>query len=232
MHAVRVCVVTGRGLQRRHSLWHGSESKRSGWLRALRPAETLQSFASNERSGSKGTIVKSFAAILASTCITLASCTGPMALQQERVAVADLIDAAGARTGSVALASSGGRLTLTVEVAGLAPGEHGMHLHAVGRCERQGFSSAGPHLNPNGRQHGAANPQGKHLGDLPNLTVGSRGRGRAVVPLDGSWSEYAAALLDSDGTALVVHAGADDYKTNPSGNSGDRIACGVLRPLA
>jgi Cu-Zn family superoxide dismutase len=108
-----------------------------------------------------------------------------------------------------------------------------MHLHQVGRCDQGGtptFASAGGHYNPAGRQHGTQNPEGPHAGDLPNVTVGADGR--LTLPDSGVvavMNETArAGLLDPDGTALVIHAQADDYRTDPSGNSGARIACGVL----
>jgi Cu-Zn family superoxide dismutase len=125
-----------------------------------------------------------------------------------------------------------GVLAVRVEAAGLAPGVYGVHLHAVGRCDPPGFASAGPHWNPTGRQHGRDNPAGAHLGDLPNLNVGADGRGAVAFEVRGAslLEGGANALLDADGAAVVVHAQADDYRTDPSGNSGARIACGVLSP--
>lgn len=120
-----------------------------------------------------------------------------------------------------------GGIQVHIQAQGLAAGTYGVHLHDVGRCEGPGFDSAGPHWNPTGRQHGAHNPQGRHLGDLPNLVVEADGGGRIEFAITGSST---AALADADGTALVIHAGVDDYRTDPSGNSGARIACGVLAP--
>jgi Cu-Zn family superoxide dismutase len=113
----------------------------------------------------------------------------------------------------------------------MAPGAYGVHLHAVGRCDPPGFTSAGPHCNPTGHQHGKDNPQGMHKGDLPNLLVGTDGRGTFEYTVPGATllGRGAGALLDADGAAIVVHAQADDYRTDPSGNSGARIACGTLR---
>ena len=107
---------------------------------------------------------------------------------------------------------------------GLAPGDHGLHLHAVGRCDGPAFATAGAHWNPASRQHGHLNPDGAHAGDLPNLTVSANGHGAINFLATGG------SLADGDGTSLVVHAGPDDYRTDPSGNSGDRIACAVLAP--
>jgi Cu-Zn family superoxide dismutase len=118
---------------------------------------------------------------------------------------------------------------IRVQAAGLPAGHYGVHLHAVGRCEGPDFVSAGPHWNPTGRQHGSLNPQGHHLGDLPNLDVDEHGAGRLEFTIAGATTSGPQGLFDADGTALVIHAGPDDYRTDPSGNSGARIACGVLR---
>ena len=113
-------------------------------------------------------------------------------------------------------------------MVGLSPGAHGVHLHTTGSCTAPDFASAGAHLNPGGHQHGTSNPAGPHLGDLPNITVGSAGTGTVSATLSGTREDVLARLFDADGTAVVVHANADDYRTDPSGNSGGRIACGVL----
>lgn len=119
------------------------------------------------------------------------------------------------------------RLRLTVR--GLTPGTHGVHLHETGRCDAPAFTSAGAHWNPTGRQHGSQSPQGQHLGDLPNVTIGDGRRGQIEFRVPNASLEGGAnPLLDADGAAAVIHAGPDDYRTDPSGNSGGRIACGVL----
>jgi Cu-Zn family superoxide dismutase len=120
-------------------------------------------------------------------------------------------------------------IEVRVQAAGLPPGHYGVHLHAVGRCEGPAFASAGPHWNPTGRQHGSLNPAGHHLGDLPNLDVDAQGAGRLEFAIAGASTSGAEGVFDADGTSLVIHAAADDYRTDPSGNSGARIACGVLR---
>ena len=111
----------------------------------------------------------------------------------------------------------------------LTPGEHGVHLHDVGLCEGPKFESAGPHWNPATKQHGKDNPQGPHGGDLDNLLADAGGKGAYDYVLAGVTR---ASLADANGTALVIHAKADDYKTDPSGDSGDRIACAVVAPPA
>jgi len=116
-----------------------------------------------------------------------------------------------------------------VAATGLPPGPHGAHLHAVGRCDPPDFSSAGPHWNPTNRQHGTDNPAGPHMGDMPNLTAAQDGSGTIDFTVRGATMQGGQqALLDADGAALVIHADADDYRTDPSGNSGGRIACAVI----
>jgi Cu-Zn family superoxide dismutase len=126
--------------------------------------------------------------------------------------------------------SAAGTPVLRVEASALPAGVHGVHIHATGKCEAPAFTSAGGHLNPAGHQHGKDNPLGSHLGDLPNLTVDSRGTGKLVQTIAGDAATLRAQLFDPDGAAVVVHAAADDYRTDPSGNSGARIACAVLKP--
>jgi Cu-Zn family superoxide dismutase len=112
--------------------------------------------------------------------------------------------------------------SLAVSVTGLSPGRHGIHIHQNGTCTPPNFTSAGPHLNPTSRQHGLENPEGPHAGDMPNLEVGGDGAADATLPV-------AAGVLQQDGGAVVIHADPDDQETDPSGNSGDRLVCGVIR---
>lgn len=134
------------------------------------------------------------------------------------------------QSGTASLVDTGGKVTLVVSLNGLAPGEHAMHLHTTGLCVTPDFQSAGAHLNPHGKQHGAKNPMGSHLGDLPNVNVDAAGKAQASVVLDGALSDLLPVLLDNDGTAIVIHAAPDDMVSDPAGNAGKRIACGEFRP--
>ncbi len=153
--------------------------------------------------------------------VLLAACATPEELGPGPGPSAPLVSPTGATVGAVQAEPRAGGTYLRIAVQGLPPGDHGLHLHAVGRCEGPRFDSAGPHWNPAGRQHGHLNPAGSHLGDLPNITVSANGRGALNFLARGG-------LVDADGTALVIHAKPDDYRTDPSGSSGDRIACAVI----
>ena len=142
-----------------------------------------------------------------------------------RVATAALTTATGKDVGKVTVREEEGGLSIAVSVRDLPPGMHGAHLHTVGKCDAPDFASAGGHWNPTGMKHGSMNPQGPHEGDMPNLMVGADGTGKLTAKIAGASFD---ALMDADGAAMVVHAGADDLKTDPSGNSGARLACGVL----
>jgi Cu-Zn family superoxide dismutase len=144
-----------------------------------------------------------------------------------------LINSAGQPVGTVRAWQTAGGVTFRIDATGLPHGVHGLHVHSVGRCDGPGFESAGPHWNPAGRQHGTANPAGPHAGDTRNVIVAANGALGETVTLSGAnllGPGAAGVLLDADGASLVLHAAADDYVTDPSGNSGPRIACAVLQP--
>jgi Cu-Zn family superoxide dismutase len=138
-----------------------------------------------------------------------------------------LINALGAPIGTVRAWQTAGGVTLRIDAGGLPHGIHGIHVHSVGSCVPPDFASAGPHWNPAGRQHGLNNPLGHHAGDLTNVEVAANGVLGEAVTIPGA---SMASLIDGDGASLVIHAAADDYMTDPSGNSGARIACAVLTP--
>jgi Cu-Zn family superoxide dismutase len=144
---------------------------------------------------------------------------------------AQLMDAGGKAIGTVEMSEDASGLTLKVTAAGLPAGTHGVHLHEKGMCEGPKFESAGAHWNPMTKQHGRDNPMGAHLGDLANMDATDGAEATSTYQVAGvTMGGTGNALADADGTSLVVHAKADDYKTDPSGNSGDRIACAVLAP--
>jgi Cu-Zn family superoxide dismutase len=141
-----------------------------------------------------------------------------------------LLNAQGDTVGTAILREVGETVRISITVSGLAQGEKGIHLHQVGSCEPPTFESAGGHFTPQGRQHGFDNPAGPHAGDLRNLNVGADGTGQQELTADlVTLGDGPNSIFDADGTALVIHAGPDDYRTDPSGQSGDRIACGVIR---
>ena len=143
-----------------------------------------------------------------------------------------LVNSAGQSIGTVRAWQTTGGVTFRIDGSGLPHGVHGLHVHAVGRCDPPDFTSAGAHWNPASRKHGMSNPDGPHAGDLPNVTVAANGALGETVTLTGAslTTTGTGALLDADGAALVLHAAADDYVTDPSGNSGARIACAVITP--
>lgn len=166
-------------------------------------------------------------ALVAGTALTAcASMTGGDTLP---VATGQIARANGTVLGAASITQGATGLAVMVNVAGMAPGTYGIHVHAVGRCDGPNFTTAGPHWNPGMRQHGRLNPQGSHHGDLPNLVIGADGTGRLNAALAGTLTGE-GGLLDMDGASLIIHARPDDELTDPTGNSGDRQACAVLTP--
>jgi Cu-Zn family superoxide dismutase len=158
--------------------------------------------------------------------VLLAGCA---AIEPQGGAPVALVNSSGQSVGTVRAWQTAGGVSFRIEARGLPHGVHGLHVHAVGRCDPPDFASAGPHWNPAARKHGMNNPAGPHAGDLPNVEVAANGVLGATVTLPAA---SMAALIDADGAALVLHGQADDYVTDPSGNSGPRIACAVLQPVA
>lgn len=142
---------------------------------------------------------------------------------------ADIVNAQGQKIGTAEIQPSGSGVRIDVSVSQLPPGTHAIHVHNVGKCDAPDFASAGPHFNPTSKKHGKDNPDGPHSGDLLNLEVQADGVGKAsLADPNATLAAGPNSLFHDGGTALVIHAGPDDYKTDPSGNSGARIACGVI----
>jgi Cu-Zn family superoxide dismutase len=169
--------------------------------------------------------VISIAALMALVLVcapTLASAAG--------MAIAELYEPGRNHVGIATLTEGSNGVTIAVNVHGLPSGIHALHIHTMGSCERPDFKSAMGHFNPYGRKHGLRSPDGAHAGDLLNITIGPDGTGAVIVaaPLV-TLGKGENSLFREGGTAIMIHAGPDDYMTDPTGNAGPRIACGVIR---
>lgn len=179
--------------------------------------------------------------LVAVSALTLTACNaqpaGNATVANDTAAANDMAAASGARAElAMADASPAGVATIKEEGGGLKVsfmgqrlpiGPHAVHIHTTGKCEGPGFESAGGHWNPENKQHGTENPQGPHKGDLPTMTVAGNGTGSILFTVPNA---TLAQLMDSDGAAIMVHADPDDNVTDPTGNAGGRIACGVINP--
>ncbi len=172
-------------------------------------------------------------ALVASAMIVFAleqaGLAGGMQASQSATARAELKTAKGEPAGTAVLTETPAGVLVHASLSGLPPGAHAFHIHDVGQCEPPDFKSAGAHFNPGGSHHGFANAEGAHAGDLPNIFVPESGKVEVDVLARGvTLGTGANGLFDANGSSLVVHQAADDYKTDPAGNAGARIACGVI----
>jgi Cu-Zn family superoxide dismutase len=152
----------------------------------------------------------------------------PLVAQQSSIKV-ELKDLQGASVGTATLfPAAGAGVSIALDVKNLPPGDHAFHVHQMAVCEPP-FATAGPHFNPEGKKHGLENPLGSHAGDMNNFTVGADGTAKiTVMNKQVTLGAGANSVFANGGTSLVIHAKADDLKTDPAGNAGDRIACGVI----
>jgi superoxide dismutase, Cu-Zn family len=147
----------------------------------------------------------------------------------------ELKDAQGKSVGTAVLWSKTGKkvepgVFIKLNLHDLPPGEHALHFHGKAQCDAPDFKSAGPHFNPDGKKHGLENPEGHHAGDMNNFSVNAKGHASLrVLNKDVTLGDDSHSLFSNGGTALVIHAKGDDLKTDPAGNAGDRIACGVIK---
>jgi Cu-Zn family superoxide dismutase len=181
----------------------------------------------------KGSVMRA-SAVIAIAMVAVSCAHAPSPLDRVGVAYVTFADAGGAPRGTAELWQDTDNIVhIQLQLLGLPPGTHGIHFHAVGRCEGSGtpaFTTAGSHFNPLGRQHGLENPAGPHGGDLPNIIAGADGRVDTGLTTDrASLTAGSTTLFDNDGASMVIHAVADDQVSQPAGNSGARIACGVVR---
>jgi Cu-Zn family superoxide dismutase len=145
-------------------------------------------------------------------------------------ATAVLLAADGVQTGKAKVVETTAGLDVTVWIKGLPGGAHAAHVHTTGTCTPPDFASAGGHWNPEHKQHGKDNPMGMHMGDMPNVMLDAAGKGMLKFTIPGAkLTSGPEPLLDADGAAIVIHAQPDDMKTDPTGNAGGRLACGVLK---
>jgi superoxide dismutase, Cu-Zn family len=151
----------------------------------------------------------------------------PPAPRPTATATATLRDLAGAHVGTVTFTDAYGGVIVAGNLTGLGLGAHAIHIHETGKCQSP-FTTAGGHFNPHEKRHGFLNPDGSHVGDLPNIDTPAAGRLRFEFLMPGTTLRGSNGILDADGAAIVIHSSRDDYFTDPSGNSGSRIACGVI----
>ncbi|TQR20122.1 superoxide dismutase family protein [Psychrobacillus vulpis] len=174
---------------------------------------------------------KEFIFLLLSGMVILSGCNFPSADAdlKEKVQVS-LVNTEGKEVGQATLSEHSKGVHILLKAEGLSPGVKGIHFHETAKCEKPDFTTAGSHFNPGHKEHGFENPKGYHAGDLPNIEVGEDGKVEleTVSPAIVLTAGKSNSLLDADGSSIIIHEDADDYKTDPAGNSGKRIVCGEI----
>jgi len=176
-----------------------------------------------------------YVATLLTTLLLLTGVSLPASAAEEpkspAVITVNIVNSKAEIIGTATITGQVDAVHIHLEAAGLPPGTHGIHFHAVGKCEAPDFTSAGAHFNPTHKEHGFNNPKGFHSGDLLNIEVGKDGKVNTIVKSTSVTFTKGQpnSIIQKDGLALVIHEKADDYKTDPAGNSGNRIACGVIK---
>jgi Cu-Zn family superoxide dismutase len=161
--------------------------------------------------------------------VSMAACFLSYATAQKNSVTVEMKNGQGQSIGTATITPAGKGVRIKLALHDLAPGQHAIHFHQAAKCEGPTFETAGAHFNPDGKMHGLKNPQGPHAGDMNNFTVNAKGMANATVTdMRVNLGSDNHSLYANGGTSLVIHEKADDMKTDPSGNSGSRIACGVI----
>ena len=173
-------------------------------------------------------LMKSLMVVAALALAAAASAQDAKAKKSQPVTV-NLKDGQGKAVGTATISPAAQGVKIKLNAQNLTPGEHAIHVHETAKCDGPDFKTAGAHFNPDGKKHGLQNPEGPHAGDMPNFTVDAKGKSKATVTDSNvTLGDDPHSVFTGGGTALVIHAKPDDGKTDPSGNSGDRVACGLI----